>query len=120
MCSISREPHRDDLTTCTAVAPDFVFTVRAYGTGPLYGRPGRARAATRQPASLPGNSRSRTLVTRAGTPPRGAVRHRAGPGENSYAWIMTLADGKVIDGTAFYDSISFNDLWARVQPGRTR
>ena len=23
---------------------------------------------------------------------------------------------EVIDGTAFYDSISFNDLWARVQP----
>ena len=36
--------------------------------------------------------------------------------ENSYAWIMKLADGKVIDGTAFYDSISFNDLWVRVQP----
>jgi ketosteroid isomerase-like protein len=40
------------------------------------------------------------------------------PYENSYAWIMKLADGKVIDGTAFYDSISFNDLWARVQPRR--
>jgi hypothetical protein len=38
------------------------------------------------------------------------------PYQNSYAWIMKLADGKVIDGTAFYDSISFNDLWARVQP----
>jgi ketosteroid isomerase-like protein len=38
------------------------------------------------------------------------------PYENSYAWIMKLTDGQVIDGTAFYDSISFNDLWARVQP----
>jgi len=38
------------------------------------------------------------------------------PYENSYAWVMRLRDGKVIDGTAFYDSISFNDLWARVQP----
>ena len=38
------------------------------------------------------------------------------PYENSYAWIMRLRDGKVIDGTAFYDSISFNDLWTRVQP----
>jgi uncharacterized protein len=38
------------------------------------------------------------------------------PYENSYAWIMKLADGKVVDGTAFYDSISFNDLWARVRP----
>ena len=38
------------------------------------------------------------------------------PYENSYAWIMKLDGGKVIDGTAFYDSISFNDLWVRVQP----
>ena len=27
-----------------------------------------------------------------------------------------LRDGLVVDGTAFYDSISFNDLWSRVQP----
>jgi len=40
------------------------------------------------------------------------------PYENSYAWFMKLRDGKVIDGTAFYDSISFNDLWTRVQPRR--
>jgi uncharacterized protein len=39
------------------------------------------------------------------------------PYENSYAWFMQMRDGKVIDGTAFYDSISFNDLWTRVQPG---
>ena len=38
------------------------------------------------------------------------------PYENSYAWIMKLDGGKVVDGTAFYDSISFNDLWVRVQP----
>ena len=35
-CSISRDPRRDDHTTCTAVAPDVVFTVRIYGTRPLY------------------------------------------------------------------------------------
>lgn len=35
---------------------------------------------------------------------------------NSYAWIMRLDGGAVVDGTAFYDSISFNDLWNRVQP----
>jgi ketosteroid isomerase-like protein len=34
--------------------------------------------------------------------------------ENTYAWIMTLRDGRVIDGTAFYDSIAFNELWATV------
>ena len=38
------------------------------------------------------------------------------PYENSYAWFMKLKDGKVVDGTAFYDSISFNDLWTRVKP----
>ena len=38
------------------------------------------------------------------------------PYENSYAWIMRMRNGKVIDGTAFYDSISFNALWERVQP----
>jgi ketosteroid isomerase-like protein len=35
---------------------------------------------------------------------------------NSYAWIMRLADGLVVDGTAFYDSISFNELWSRIAP----
>lgn len=37
--------------------------------------------------------------------------------ENSYAWFLKMESGKVVDGTAFYDSISFNDLWNRVQPG---
>ena len=35
---------------------------------------------------------------------------------NTYAWFMTLRDGQVIDGTAFYDSIAFNDLWENVTP----
>jgi len=35
---------------------------------------------------------------------------------NTYAWFLTLRDGKVVDGTAFYDSIAFNDLWNRVSP----
>jgi uncharacterized protein len=29
---------------------------------------------------------------------------------------MRMRDGLVVDGTAFYDSVSFNDLWSRVQP----
>jgi ketosteroid isomerase-like protein len=36
---------------------------------------------------------------------------------NTYAWFMTLRDGAVVDGTAFYDSISFNELWENVTPG---
>ncbi|MBA2949656.1 nuclear transport factor 2 family protein [Streptomyces himalayensis] len=35
---------------------------------------------------------------------------------NTYAWFMTLEDGKVVDGTAFYDSIAFNELWQTVSP----
>jgi hypothetical protein len=35
---------------------------------------------------------------------------------NTYAWFMTLSGGKVIDGTAFYDSIVFNELWNGVTP----
>ena len=38
------------------------------------------------------------------------------PYENSYAWFMQMSNGEIIDGTAFYDSISFNDLWTRVTP----
>jgi hypothetical protein len=38
MCSMSREPRREECTICTAVAPEAVFTVRTYGTGPPYSR----------------------------------------------------------------------------------
>jgi uncharacterized protein len=34
--------------------------------------------------------------------------------ENSYAWFMRMRDGLVVDGTAFFDSIHFDDLWTRV------
>jgi uncharacterized protein len=37
------------------------------------------------------------------------------PYDNSYAWIMRLRDGKVVDGVAFFDSISFDRLWERVR-----
>jgi ketosteroid isomerase-like protein len=33
--------------------------------------------------------------------------------DNSYAWFMTLRDGLVIDGTAYFDSIAFDELWRR-------
>jgi hypothetical protein len=39
------------------------------------------------------------------------------PYENSYAWIIQMRDGQVVDGTAFHDSISFDELWTRVEPG---
>lgn len=31
--------------------------------------------------------------------------------DNTYTWIMRLQDGKVVDGTAFFDSIAFDELW---------
>jgi ketosteroid isomerase-like protein len=30
--------------------------------------------------------------------------------ENTYAWVLTLDEGLVVDGVAFYDSIAFNEL----------
>jgi uncharacterized protein len=38
------------------------------------------------------------------------------PYENTYAFFLTMKDGLVVDGTAFFDSIAFNELWTRVQP----
>jgi len=35
--------------------------------------------------------------------------------ENTYGWIMTLNSGRVANGTACYDSISYNELW-KVHP----
>jgi hypothetical protein len=34
------------------------------------------------------------------------------PYENTYAWIFTLHEGLVVDATAFYDAISFDEMWA--------
>lgn len=36
--------------------------------------------------------------------------------ENSYAWFLVVRGGKIVEGTAFFDSIAFNELWSRVQP----
>lgn len=35
---------------------------------------------------------------------------------NSYVWILVLKDGRIIESTAFFDSIAFDDLWQRVRP----
>jgi ketosteroid isomerase-like protein len=39
---------------------------------------------------------------------------------NTYAWFMTPRGGKVIDGTALYDSIAFDELWESVSPDGPR
>jgi uncharacterized protein len=33
--------------------------------------------------------------------------------DNSYAWFMTLRAELVIDGSAYFDSIAFDELWRR-------
>ena len=36
---------------------------------------------------------------------------------NTYAWFLTMRDGRVVDATAFFDSIAFDELWHGVPAG---
>lgn len=38
----------------------------------------------------------------------------AKPYDNTYAWFMDVKDGQVVKVSAFFDSITFNDLWRRL------
>lgn len=38
------------------------------------------------------------------------------PYVNSYAWILTLKDGRIVRAFAFFDANAFDDFWTRVQP----
>jgi ketosteroid isomerase-like protein len=38
------------------------------------------------------------------------------PYENTYTWYLRLQDGEITRATAFFDSIEFNEFWARVAP----
>ena len=38
------------------------------------------------------------------------------PYTNTYAWFLDMLDGQVVKGSAFYDSIDFNEFWDRVTP----
>lgn len=42
------------------------------------------------------------------------------PYVNTYAWFLDMRDGKVIAASAFFDSLEFNELWARVAPVPTK
>ena len=69
MCSIERDPLRQDQTTWTAVAPEDVLTVRTYATRAAYGpilvfkfrpkREQRPRSTTRNYANNPNVSQVR-------------------------------------------------------------
>ena len=38
------------------------------------------------------------------------------PYVNSYAWILTLKDGRIVRAFAFFDAHAFDDFWTRVSP----
>jgi len=38
------------------------------------------------------------------------------PYRNTYAWFMEMRDGKIVNVTAFFDSVAFDEFWERVQP----
>jgi ketosteroid isomerase-like protein len=39
------------------------------------------------------------------------------PYRNTYSWYMRMHEGQIVEATAFFDSVEFNDFWARVAPG---
>ncbi|HEY1121822.1 MAG TPA: nuclear transport factor 2 family protein [Haloferula sp.] len=45
-----------------------------------------------------------------------AMAHDGKPYRNTYAWFMQMKDGKIINVTAFFDSITFDGFWKRVAP----
>ena len=38
------------------------------------------------------------------------------PYRNTYAWFMEMRDGRIVNITAFFDSIAFDEFWKRVEP----
>jgi len=38
------------------------------------------------------------------------------PYRNTYTWYMRIEDGTIVDATAFFDSVEFNDFWSRINP----
>jgi uncharacterized protein len=38
------------------------------------------------------------------------------PYKNTYSWFMKMRDGKIVDATAFFDTVEFNDFWTRIKP----
>jgi ketosteroid isomerase-like protein len=37
------------------------------------------------------------------------------PYKNTYSWFMKMRDGKIVDATAFFDTVEFNDFWTRIK-----
>jgi hypothetical protein len=45
-----------------------------------------------------------------------AVARDGKPYTNTYAWFFDMRGGRIVNATAFFDSIAFNDMWKRVDP----
>lgn len=45
-----------------------------------------------------------------------ATTHDGTPYTNTYAWLLTMRDERIVEAIAFFDSIAFDELWRRVQP----
>lgn len=39
---------------------------------------------------------------------------------NSYAWILRMSEGRIVEAFAFFDSIAFDEFWTRVMPSERR
>jgi uncharacterized protein len=35
---------------------------------------------------------------------------------NTYTWYLRLQESAIVEAVAFFDSIEFNDFWARIEP----
>lgn len=38
------------------------------------------------------------------------------PYENTYAWILRMRGGQIVEAHAFFDALAFDDFWRRVTP----
>ncbi len=45
-----------------------------------------------------------------------SVRIDGSPYTNTYAWFLRMRAGRIVDATAFFDSIAFDELWSSVTP----
>jgi len=45
-----------------------------------------------------------------------AVASDGKPYKNTYSWYMKMREGKIVEVTAFFDTIHFTDFWNRVKP----
>jgi len=45
-----------------------------------------------------------------------AIARDGKPYKNTYTWYMRLRDKKIVDVTAFFDTMEFTDLWTRIRP----